>query len=302
MNVFIWIVIALVLAIILYFFYRKNFKILKVPSVCLITGGVKCGKSLLSVKLSIKDFKKRHRRWWFFRHILRDKLKEEPMYYTNVQISFGSIKSKKPHRLDRCIKLVTLDSLLRMERYNYKSVIYIQEASLMSDNMDFNNKVRNVELSLYAKLIAHETRGGAMYVDTQSVLDVHYAFKRVASTYFFIQKNMNFLLFHILYVREMINQENGVNSFVDDVDTTTRKVLIPFWYHHKYNRYEYSYLTDDLKVSDERNVKHHGVVSFNPLYTEHADKRIKDEPKPVEAAQENNNDQIQEESKENQEE
>lgn len=164
---------------------------------------------------------------------------------------------------------------MRQERYNYKSVIYIQEASLMSDNMDFNNKVRNVELSLYAKLIAHETRGGALYVDTQSVLDIHYAFKRVASTYFFIQKNLNLLLFHVLYVREMINTENGVNNFVDDVDTTTRKVLIPFWYHYKYNRYEYSYLTDELTVSDEKNVKHNGIVSFNPLYMEHADKRKK---------------------------
>lgn len=272
----IWFLLIAIGVIVLYIVYRKNFKILKVPSVCLITGGVKCGKSLLSVKLSIRDFRARHRKWWFFRYILRDKKKEEPMYYTNVQVSFGSIKRKKPHRLDRCIKLCTLDSLLRMERYNYKSVIYIQEASLMSDNMDFNNKVRNVELSLYAKLIAHETRGGALYIDTQSVLDVHYAFKRVASTYFFIQKNMNFLLFHILYVREMINTENGVNTFQDDVDTTTRKVLIPFWYHYKYNRYEYSYLTDDLKVSNESNVKHHGVISFNPLYMQHADKRVKE--------------------------
>lgn len=275
MNIFIWIILIAVVAIILYVVYRKHFKILKVPSVCLITGGVKCGKSLLSVKLSIKDFKKRHRKWWFFRHILRDKKKEEPLYYTNVQISFGSIRRKKPHRLDRCIRFVPLASLMRQERYNYKSVIYIQEASLMSDNMDFNNKVRNVELSLYAKLIAHETRGGALYVDTQSVLDIHYAFKRVASTYFFIQKNLNLLLFHVLYVREMINTENGVNNFVDDVDTTTRKVLIPFWYHYKYNRYEYSYLTDELTVSDEKNVKHNGIVSFNPLYMEHADKRKK---------------------------
>ena len=272
----IWVLLIIVGVVILYIFYRKHFKILKVPSVCLITGGVKCGKSLLSVKLSIKDFRSRHRKWWFFRHILRDKKKEEPMYYTNVQVSFGSIKRKKPHRLDRCIKLCTLESLLRMERYNYKSVIYIQEASLMSDNMDFNNKTRNVDLSLYAKLIAHETRGGALYIDTQSVLDVHYAFKRVASTYFFIQKNLNLFLFHILYVREMINTENGVNTFQDDVDTTTRKVLIPFWYHYKYNRYEYSYLTDDLKVSNESNVKHHGVISFNPLYMQHADKRVKE--------------------------
>lgn len=280
MKSFIWIILILVVVVILYFVYRKNFKILKTPSVALITGGVKCGKSLLSVKLSIKDFKRKHRKWWFFRYILHDKVKEEPLYYTNVSISFGSLKRKKPHRLDRCIRFITLDSLMREKRYNYKSVIYIQEASLMSDNMDFNNKIRNINLSLYAKLIAHETRGGSLYIDTQSILDVHYAFKRVASTYFFIQKHLNLLLFHILYVREMINTENGVNNFQDDVDTTTRKVLIPFWYHHKYDRYEYSYLTDELEITSEKNIKHNGVVSFNPLYVELSDKRKKAVLKP----------------------
>lgn len=263
----------------LYFAYRKNFKILKVPSVCLITGGVKTGKSLLSVKLSIKDFKKRHRKWWFATHILKKKL-EEPLYYTNVLISFGNIKyylkhEGKKHRLDRCIVRIDLKHLMRIVRFNYKSVIYIQESSLMSDSMDFNNQDRNVELSLYNKLIAHETRGGALYYDTQSPLDNHYSMKRVCSTYFFIQKNLNFLLFHVLYVRELINQENGVNDFTDDVDTTTRKVLIPFWYHHKYDRYEFSYLTDDLPVDNEGTKVHDGIKSFNPRYVKLADKRAK---------------------------
>ena len=63
--------LILVLLLVLYFVYRKNFKILKVPSVCLITGGVKTGKSLLSVNLSIKDYKKRHRVWWFKTRILK---------------------------------------------------------------------------------------------------------------------------------------------------------------------------------------------------------------------------------------
>ena len=263
------------LIIFLYILYRKNFKVLKVPSVCLITGGVKTGKSLLSVYLSIKDFKKRHRIWWLATRILRKKL-EEPLYYTNVQISFGSIKRNKPHRLDRCICLITLEHLLRQFRINYKSVVYIQESSLMADSMDFNNTGRNVDLSLWNKLFAHEGRGSAMYYDTQSPLDNHYSMKRVASTYFFIQKNLNLLLFHVLWVRELINTENGVNAFDDDVDNTMRKVLVPFWYHHKYNRYEFSYLTDDLGKKNDVVPYHRGVVSFNPLYTNRADKRKKE--------------------------
>lgn len=272
------ILLITILTLIAWFIIRKNFKVIKVPSVALITGGVKTGKSLLSVYLSIKDFKKRHRRWWFITKILRKDV-EEPLYYTNVFITFGSSKRKRKHKLDRCIKYISLDHLNRDIRFNYKSIIYIQECSLMADNMDFNNKERNIDLSLFNKLIAHETRGGGVYYDTQSVLDSHYSIKRVCSSYLFILRNVNFLLFHVLYVREMVNTENGVNNFTDDVEMTMRKVIIPFWYHHKYDRYEYSYLTDDLSSTSVDIPLHNGVVSFNDLYIKRSDKRKKGEKK-----------------------
>ena len=271
---FIYGLIIAVAVIILYIIYRKNFKILKVPAVCLVTGAPKTGKSLICTCLSIKDYKKRHRKWWILTHIFRKNM-EEPLYYTNVTISFGSLKRKKPHRLDKNIVHITLDHLLRNIRFNYKSVIYIQESSLMADNMDFNDKDRNVELSLFNKLIAHETRGGVLYYDTQNALDNHYSIKRVSSNFFFIQKNINFLLFHVLYVREMISTDLGSNDFIDDIDTTTRKVLVPFWYHHKYDRYEFSYLTDSLPNICEPVPYHNGLMSFNPLYRARADKRKK---------------------------
>ena len=262
--------------VLLYFAYRKNFKVLKLPSVCLVKGGVKTGKSLLSVKLSMQAYRKAHRKWFFASRILHRSV-EEPLYYTNVYTTFGN--GKKPHKLDTRIRRVTLEILLRQERFAYKSVVYIQEASLMADNMDFKNVDRNIDLSLFAKLIAHETRGGQLYLDTQSVLDVHYAFKRVSSTFLFIQKNVNFGLFHVLYVREMINQENGVNNFTDDVDETTRKVLIPFWWHHRYDRYEYSYLTDSLDVSATDFKRKSGLVSFNTKYIERSMKKNEKEEK-----------------------
>lgn len=286
-NYIIWFLLALFLLIVFYVLYRKNFKVLNVPSVCLVTGGVKCGKSLLCVYLATKDYKRRHRAWWFATHILRKNI-EEPLFYTNVQISFRSIndykdgvyyKKRKPHKLDSKIVQITLDHLIRKVRINYKSVVYIQESSLMADSMDWKDYDKNIELSLWNKLFAHEGRGSAMYYDTQSPLDNHYSMKRVSSVYYFIEKNINLLLFHVLWVRELINNENGVNAFNDDVETSTRKVLIPFWYHHKYNRYEFSYLTDDLDLDNNVVPYHYGVVSFNRLMSVHADKRKKVEPK-----------------------
>lgn len=268
----IYFLLFLGLAIFLYVLYRKNFKILKVPSVCLITGGVKTGKSLLSVCLSQTDYKIRYIKWWLLTHILHKDL-EMPLYYTNTTSSFGNLKRKKKHKLDKNIVYITKEHLMRDIRFNYGSVIYINESSLLADNMDFNNQERNVSLSLFNKLIGHETRGGAIYYDTQSPLDNHYSIKRVSSVYYFIHKSLDFFLFRVLYVREMINTENGVNNFTDDVETTTRKVLVMRWWYKRYDRYEFSYLTDDLEVNNIAFKPKQGLVSFNPLYQRMADKR-----------------------------
>ena len=142
-NTLITILLFLILFLIVWFIIRKNFKNLKVPSVCLITGGVKTGKSMLSVYLSNKDYKRRHRKWWFATRFLHKNL-EEPLYYTNCFITFGNSKRKKVHKLDRNIRYISLDHLNRNVRFSYKSVIYIMECSLMADNMDYNNKERNV--------------------------------------------------------------------------------------------------------------------------------------------------------------
>lgn len=263
----------------LYWRFRKNFKILNLPNFALFTGGIKTGKSELACATSHGKFKSVHRKWTFskwFCKVFHIKFEtEEPLFYTNGKTSFGSLHSKKPHKLDRCIRQITKESLLREERYNYKSVIWLQEASLMADNMDFNNIDRNIELSLWCKLIAHMTRGGYVFIDTQAILDLHYSFKRNLSSYIYIQKRLDFWLFAVLYVREMINTENGNNNFTDDVDTTTRKIILFRWWYKRYDRYEFSYLTDDLNKSDVQFKAKNGLVSFNPKYIEHSDKRIK---------------------------
>lgn len=279
MNKYVLYILLIIIAVvIIYVIYRKNFKNLKVPSVCLITGGVKTGKSLLSVKLSIKDYRHRHRIWWL-KNLLRSKRKppiEEPLFYTNTFVSFNGYNPKKPikwnnkpHKLNKNIRQIELEHLLRNKRFNYGSVVYVCESSLMSDNQDFNNQRRNAELSMFNKLFGHETKGGVLYYDTQSPLDNHYSIKRVMSTFFFIQKSLNLWLFRVLYVREMVSTDIAENNFNDDVDTTTRKVLIGRWWYKRYDRYYYSYLTDKLSKKTKNPKWYKGnLVSFNPLYVE----------------------------------
>ena len=74
--------------------YKKNFKRIIIGAVVLITGGVKVGKSLLSVYLAEKEFKSRHRSWWFKTKVLGKDDIEEPLFYTNVPVSFGKLGKK----------------------------------------------------------------------------------------------------------------------------------------------------------------------------------------------------------------
>lgn len=292
MTTFILVLLICGVVFFVYWRFRKNFKFLVTACVCLITGAPKTGKDLLQNDKAPSDFKKAHRRWvfrkwiWKLFHRKKEFTEEEPMFYVNYEFSFRNyIKARthKVHHLDRCIMQITKEHLLRQVRFNYKSVISLTECSLVNDNMLSVRTIKgediNIPLSLFYKLIGHETKGGKLYLNTQAMQDLHYAPKRVCSNFFFIQKNVNFFLFHVLYVREMISQDLGSNNFIDDLDTTTRKYIVPFWVHRRYNRYEFSKFTDDLEKTNIPYDRDKGLVSFNEEYVEKADMRKKGEQK-----------------------
>ena len=89
-----------ILVIFLLWFFIFKVKHLKVPSVYLITGGVKTGKSFVSVWLAVKQYKKACRKVAIFnfgrkyiantfrriRRIPVKPLKDKPMLYTNMHL------------------------------------------------------------------------------------------------------------------------------------------------------------------------------------------------------------------------
>lgn len=275
-GIFIAVIIAL-LIISLIIIYKGNFKKITIQCINLITGAPKTGKSLLCSDLAPRTYKKIHRAWWIATHIFRKDI-EEPLFYTNVLFSFRNIKNcdisveykRKPHRLDKNIRMLETDILKRQKRIAYKSVVYIQESSLTSDNQDYLDNVTNILQSLFNKLFGHESKGGVLFYDTQNVLDNHYAIKRCTSSYLWIQKSINLFFFRVLYVREMVNAESmsgSTNNFNEDVDFTVRKYIVWRWCYKRYDRYYFSYMTDNLPVSDvQYDQTRKELVSFNPLY------------------------------------
>lgn len=242
--------ILIIIAIIAIILMVQFFKLRKVPKLgclALITGGVKTGKSTLAIYLAIKQNKRQRRKWRIYmtlRKVLTFlPVREEPLLYSNVPLAG--------------VKYVplTVELLLREKRFNYRSTIYVQEASLVEDSQMFKDMDINERLLYFNKLIGHETRGGGIIYDTQAIQDCHYAIKRSISSYIWIHHNVKVPFFVLVYVREMFYSEDNssVNVFNEDVEETLLRIIVPKSIWKKFDAYCYSKLTDDLERVTETN-------------------------------------------------
>lgn len=230
---FILIVIILILLIVFYFRHRKK---LVIPCVYMITGAPKTGKSWLSVCLAIKLYKKNLFRWKI-RKLFGIK-EEKPLLYSNIPLKHIEYVP------------LTKELILRQERFTYKSVVYVCEASLLADSMNYKDQAVNDILTLFNKLIGHETKGGYLIYDTQNLFDVHYAIKRVASQFLYIHHTNKILpFFGIMKVREMFHIDGFENVSAEDVEKQILNLPIRKKWWKYYDCYAYSSLTDDLKVN-----------------------------------------------------
>lgn len=258
-------VIILVLAFVGYKILSK-FKTPKLNSLVMVTGGVKAGKSTISVHLALSTFKRNRRRIKiknFFNKLFKKPLLELPLLYSNVPLACSYVP-------------LDLDLLLRQKRFVYGSVIYLQEASLVADSQLIKDKDINNQLLLFNKLIGHETKGGTLIYDTQCIADVHYGIKRSMSNYFYVHHIVKWIPFFIVaYVRELMYSDDGsiINNNAGDLEQELKKILIPKSVWKKFDCYSYSTFTDNLEVSknvvnltNSKNLKCSKVVSFRPDY------------------------------------
>lgn len=261
-STLILIVVFAVIAFITWYFF-KHYKCLKIGSLCMVTGGVKTGKSTLSVFLAIKHHKRAVRSVKlrnFFRRLFgkSDCQEEIPLLYSNIPLNYPFVP-------------LTDDLLLRKQRFVYKSIIYVCEASLVADSQLISDKDLNTRLLLFNKLIGHETKGGILIYDTQCVSDVHYSIKRSLSEYFYIHHLHKGLFFLTAYVIENRYSDDGsiVTVSKEDVEEVgqLKKVLFSKKYWKYFDCYCYSSSTDDLPVSRDvvdctTNLKADKVLSF----------------------------------------
>lgn len=268
-----WLILIAVAVLVIWFLW--TLKIPKCGNMTLVTGGIKTGKSAMTVRLAYMTWRRnlwKYRIKSAFQYIRRRSKRksfERPYLYSNIPL--------------RCEYVpLTLELLDRQERFTYGSVIYVCEASLVANSMDFKNTNLNDDLLLFNKLVGHETKGGSIFYDTQSISDNHYAVKRCLASYFYIHHNIKIpFICLVLYVREMkFSEDNSaVNTIDQDLEQDLMRVIVPWSSLKLYDRYCYSVLTDHLPVNtnvvfrskaDKKNrhldMKARKIISFKEKY------------------------------------
>jgi len=248
------VIVLVILAVVALLLLLRILKIPKFGNMVLVTGGVKTGKTTMTIWLAVRQYRRQLRKYRIGNYIIyplfhrlpfgvckRLKKREKPLFYANVPVN---VKGYVP---------ITFELLERTKRFRYGSVIYLCETSLVCDSQCIKEPLLNERMLLFCKLIAHETKGGYLFLDTQSISDNHYAVKRTLSTYFYIHHTRKIPFFCLSWVRELKFSEDSsaVNTFDDDVEKTLQLVIIPKKIWKLFDCYCYSVLTDDLPVVDQ---------------------------------------------------
>ena len=267
MNIVI-VIVAIILAVLLFKFYKKNFKSITVPCVSLVTGAPKTGKSTLSIYLAIREYNMRLRSVKisnFFRKLLHKPLLIEPLLYSNI-----------PLNVKNGYVPITNDLLTGKTKFVEGSVAYIGEVSLVADSQSYRDQSLNEQLLLFNKLFGHRV-GGKLFYDTQCINDTHYSIKRCLSNYIYILKmHKCFLLpFIIMYVREerYSDDNSTINNYDSDVEDSVKKILVPksIWKCFDYRCYRnlnnYQSLQEEHNIIHTQNLVAHEIVSFKKYNT-----------------------------------
>lgn len=238
----------LILAVVLFCFFVHSIKRLNYGNLTLISGGVKTGKTMLSVYLVLKQYRKQLFKWRLkcLRCILtRREIPEKPLIYSNMPLA-------------REYSPLTLDLISGVTRFRFGSVVYYNEMSLIAGSKDIRDEDLNDFLLRFFKLCAHETHGGYFFIDTQSPQDMHYTLKRSLSTYYFIIRKVRLPFFNLIWLREnlLVDGENtvAIDTMQDPQDNIVEGGkkqyfrLIPHRVWKYYDQYAYSVLTDSLPV------------------------------------------------------
>lgn len=240
------------------------FKPIPMGNIVLTTGAIKSGKTTFSVHSVYKEWKRRHFLWWIKAKIFKQDI-EEPLLYSNIPLGVPYVP-------------ITRDLLTHKSRFNYGSVAYLCETSLVADSQSFRDEELNEQLMLFVKLWAHNTHNGILFLDTQSLSDNHFAIKRCINNYLYIYNSRSigpFILMDIMSSRYSYDE----NTTQDDYDGNIYHVLVSKKTWKLFDCWCYDTITKCAKrenilhiVNSQADLKAYDIVSFKCYKTVDFDK------------------------------
>lgn len=246
-------IIILVLAIFVLHKINDKIKNVKLSSLVLITGAVKSGKTTYAVATAYGEYKKAKRIWKIktaIGKLFGKEPTEEPLLYSNIPLATDYVP-------------ITKDIIERKKRPNYKSVLFIDEATLLADNSIYEDKELSERIMIFNKLIGHETRGGTLIYDTQATGDLPAVTRRCITQRLYVHSLIKWIPFILIArVREERYSEDGSTIQVDQKDISEQgyKIVVfrkKIW--KLFDPYCYSAITDNLpkenKVVNGKNLK-----------------------------------------------
>lgn len=255
----------IIIVVVAWIYISRNFKMPKIGAMTAVTGAVKSGKSTFSFALAYKQYR-RNLRGVKFRNFVRkkilrrDDLEEIPLFYSTIPLACEHV-------------LLTKELLLRENRFAYKSVIWVDEASLLADSQYCKDANINDRLLMFNKLIAHETKGGLIVYNTQSIADLHYSVKRCLCSVFHVHQTFKWLPFFLVCtVREERYSEDSsvVTTYQEDLEESMKRVIIPKKVWKMFDCHTFSIHTDHLPVHKKKqkcvDLKARKLLSFNPRH------------------------------------
>lgn len=234
--------------VVLLIFIAVKSKRISAATVVFVSGALKTGKTQLTLWQAYKDYQKRYYAWWLGYLFKPRQRPDKPIFYSNVQLNL-------PQHVKVC--WLTQDHLLRKTRLSRNCTTFIDEAAFVARSSDWVDKDVSDVLTDFIKLYAHETWGGAIYLDTQNIADLHHSLKRCISTFFYIHRsNKSLPKFCILHLKEMCADPVNADQSLDrvssdgsnDIVTTLRWTLVPKKVWNWYDCFTYSALTDNLPL------------------------------------------------------
>lgn len=277
-NLMNWLIYVIVALVILYIVYRiiKPY-ILNYDTTLLFCGGLGSGKTLNSVKMSLKllkknrlkvkllNFKNKIRHLFFKVPLLTY---EEPILYSNIPIRIKKDLFSTP---------LTTDILTLKSRIREYSVVLIDELPLVVNQFNWNIPEVQGQLNEFIALFRHYV-GGYLIVNGQSESEIVKQVRSKLNSYFWCFDFQKFLFFfyrvRILHSQVNENEVSISSDFIEEHTKWTYGLLTRSYDSRAYsNRYKNINLIAPINQYSSDTLKTNKLMSFNKKYKSPCDEK-----------------------------